>query len=61
MDLVAYIGSRIKHLRINHPGGGLSQEELAAVLKITNNTISRWETGTYKLSIQDLQRLSRAC
>ena len=35
-----------------------SQEELAQAVKTTANTISRWETATYKPSISDLERLA---
>ena len=31
----------------------------AEVLKTTPNTISRWETATYKPSIEDLEKLAR--
>jgi transcriptional regulator with XRE-family HTH domain len=40
-------------------GRGISQEELAQAVKTTANTISRWETATYKPSISDLERLAQ--
>ncbi|HEU4771197.1 MAG TPA: helix-turn-helix transcriptional regulator, partial [Candidatus Udaeobacter sp.] len=40
-------------------GEGLSQESLAIHLKVVPNTISRWETGTYRPSVVDLERMSR--
>ena len=40
-------------------GKGISQEDLARAMKTTVNTISRWETATYKPSISDLERLAR--
>jgi transcriptional regulator with XRE-family HTH domain len=32
---------------------------LASHLKVAPNTISRWETGVYRPSLQDLERLAR--
>ena len=40
-------------------GRGIIQEELAHAVKATANTISRWETATYKPSISDLERLAQ--
>ncbi|HZI46465.1 MAG TPA: helix-turn-helix transcriptional regulator [Pyrinomonadaceae bacterium] len=60
MDLLDQIAARIKDLRINYNNGeGLSQESLATHLKVASNTISRWETGTYRPSVKDLERISR--
>src|SRR6185437_8965340 len=60
MDLIRYVGERIRQLRSNYGGGvGISQEALAKALKMTANTVSRWETGTYKPGIEDLDALSR--
>ena len=36
----------------------ISQEDLADALKSTANTVSRWETATYKPSIYDLEKLA---
>ena len=38
---------------------GLSQEGLAKELKVATNTISRWETGTYKPDLKDLDSVAR--
>lgn len=58
--LVQYVGSRIRNLRTGYAGGeGISQEALARSLGVASNTISRWETGTYKPSLEDLESLSR--
>ncbi len=58
--LVQYVGSRIRNLRTGYAGGeGVSQEALARSLGVASNTISRWETGTYKPSLEDLESLSR--
>jgi transcriptional regulator with XRE-family HTH domain len=59
MDLIRYVGERIRELRTNFGGEGISQEALAARLKTTANTVSRWETGTYKPDLEDLEALSR--
>lgn len=60
MELLEYVASRIRKLRESHDGGrGLSQQELAKKLEIAANTVSRWETGTYKPSLADLDKLAR--
>jgi transcriptional regulator with XRE-family HTH domain len=60
MDLLDHIAAKIKDLRVNYNSGeGLSQESLATHVKVSTNTISRWETGMYRPSIVDLERLSR--
>lgn len=60
MDLLDDIAVKIRDLRVNYNSGeGLSQENLAKQLQVTANTISRWETGTYRPGITDLERISR--
>lgn len=60
MDLLHHVAARIKDLRVSYNSGeGLSQDALAAHLKVAPNTISRWETGTYRPSLKDLERISR--
>ncbi len=59
MELIRYVGERIRQLRNNYGGNGISQEELAKSLKMAGNTVSRWETGTYRPSLEDLDALSR--
>lgn len=60
MTLLRYVASRIRELRLNYDGGkGLSQEALATAIDKTANTVSRWETGTYKPTIEELEKLSR--
>jgi transcriptional regulator with XRE-family HTH domain len=60
MDLLDHVAVRIRDLRISYNNGeGLSQESLATHLKVAPNTISRWETGTYRPGLKDLERLSR--
>ena len=60
MDLLDHVAARIKDLRVSYNSGeGLSQDSLAGHLKVSANTISRWETGTYRPSLKDLERISR--
>ena len=60
MDLLDHVAARIKDLRVSYNSGeGLSQDALAAHLKVAPNTISRWETGTYRPSLKDLEKISR--
>jgi transcriptional regulator with XRE-family HTH domain len=60
MDLLDQIAAKIRDLRASYNSGeGLSQESLATHLKVAPNTISRWETGTYRPSVKDLERISR--
>jgi len=60
MDLLDQIAARIRDLRVNYNHGeGLSQDSLATHLNVASNTISRWETGTYRPSVKDLERISR--
>jgi transcriptional regulator with XRE-family HTH domain len=60
MDLLDHVAAKIRDLRVSYNSGeGLSQDSLATHLKVAPNTISRWETGTYRPSLKDLERLSR--
>ena len=60
MELLDHVAARIKDLRVSYNNGeGLSQESLAIHLEVAPNTISRWETGTYRPSLKDLERISR--
>ena len=60
MDVLDYLAARIRELRVSYNSGeGLSQESLASHLKVAPNTISRWETGTYRPSIKDVERIAR--
>jgi transcriptional regulator with XRE-family HTH domain len=52
------IGEKLRELRSHHNGRGVSQETLATELGTTPNTISRWETATYKPSVSDLEKLA---
>lgn len=57
--LYEHIGHKIRQLRTEYPKGALSQEGLAAKLKVASNTVSRWETGKYKPTPKDLDALAR--
>lgn len=60
MNLYEHVGQRIAEFRKTYNSGeGLSQQALAAKIGSTANTISRWETATYKPSLDDLEVLSR--
>src|SRR5918992_2302469 len=60
MDLLDHVAAKIRDLRVSYNSGeGLSQESLATHLQVAPNTISRWETGTYRPSLKDLERISR--
>jgi len=58
-DIYDQIGGKIRELRTTLKGKGISQEDLARAVKTTANTVSRWETATYKPSIADLEMLAR--
>jgi transcriptional regulator with XRE-family HTH domain len=55
-DIYTHISAQIKKLR-----GDQSQEAMAKRLGIATNTLSRWETGTYKPTAEDLNNMARAC
>lgn len=59
MSLLQFVAGRIHDLRTKYGGGGISQEALANHLGVAPNTISRWETGTYKPALDDLDKLAR--
>lgn len=60
MNILEYVGERIRALREAYAGGkGISQEALAKSIGLAANTISRWETATYRPSLDDLEKLAR--
>lgn len=60
METLEYVASKIKEFRTEYNSGeGLSQQKLAELLNVASNTISRWETGNYKPSIEDLEKMSK--
>jgi transcriptional regulator with XRE-family HTH domain len=60
VDMREYVARRIREHRIAYGKQGLSQEALAKLLGVATNTISRWETGTYEPTLNDLEKLARA-
>ena len=57
--LYEHIGRKIRELRRTFPDGELSQDDLGKLVNAPANTISRWETGTYKPTAEELDRLAR--
>lgn len=55
-SIYKHIGEKVRELRTRH---AMSQENLAAVMNVSSNTISRWETGTYKTTPEDLDKIAR--
>lgn len=53
------IGRTLTELRTGFGGKGLTQDELAAKMDTTANTISRWELAVYKPSAEDLHKLAK--
>ena len=58
-DFYQQIGKKIRELRLRYPKGEISQDAVAEKLGIASNTVSRWETGTYKPTAEDLDKLAR--
>lgn len=58
-ELYKQIGDKIRELRLKPENGAMSQEGLGEKLGVASNTVSRWETGTYKPTAQDLEALAR--
>jgi transcriptional regulator with XRE-family HTH domain len=58
-NLMQFIAVRIREMRAAFGGAGISQEALAKELDVATNTVSRWETGTYKPTIEDLEKIAR--
>ena len=55
-----FVAAQIKELRTSYNNGeGLSQEVLASQLNVAPNTISRWETGVYRPSFDDVWKMAR--
>lgn len=57
-DIYEQIEKQIRDLRTTLRGQGISQEDLAQAVDTTANSVSRWETATYKPSISDLEKLA---
>jgi transcriptional regulator with XRE-family HTH domain len=59
MNVIDHVAAKIQELRTTYGGRGISQEELAKAMGKSTNTVSRWETSTYKPTIEDLDKLAR--
>ena len=59
IDLYVYIGQRLRELRTHHLGKGVDQETVATAVGTTANTVSRWESATYRPAVKDLEKLSK--
>jgi len=57
--IYSHISGKIRDLRRAYGGQGISQEALAQKLKVNANTVSRWETETYKPTAEELTQLAR--
>ncbi len=57
--LYEFIASKIKELRDQYGGQGISQETLAEKVGVQPNTVSRWETAIYKPKVHDLEKLAK--
>jgi len=55
MSLYEHIAAKIREMRLAE---GWSQEELAKKMGEPANTISRWETATYKPTAEHLEKLA---
>ncbi len=57
--LVEYVAKCIREFRTSYGGGaGISQDALAKAVGVASNTISRWETATYRPTLEDLEKLA---
>ena len=60
ISITEHVANRINDLRKHYNNGeGISQDALAKQLGIAANTVSRWETGVYRPSLEDLEKLAR--
>jgi transcriptional regulator with XRE-family HTH domain len=59
IETFKYVGQRIREFRTSYGGTGISQDALAKALKVASNTVSRWETATYRPTLEDLTRLAK--
>lgn len=55
LPLSEKIGNRLKMIR-----GKISQDELAGMIKTDRQNISYWETGTHRLSVENLIKICTA-
>lgn len=58
--IIDHVAKCIREFRTSYGGGaGISQDALAKALGVASNTISRWETATYRPTLEDLENLAR--
>ena len=55
-EIYSQIGEQIRRIRDSKD---MSQDELAQKLGVTPNTISRWETATYRPTVADIDNVAR--
>jgi transcriptional regulator with XRE-family HTH domain len=53
-----HVCQQIRELRASWAGRGISQAELARQIGVPQNRISRWETGAYRPSLDDVIALA---
>jgi transcriptional regulator with XRE-family HTH domain len=59
-DLYDHIAATIRELRTSYDNNrGISQEALAKKIGEPANTVSRWETATYRPTAEQLEQLAR--
>ena len=58
-EFYEFIGRKIRELRLDPSRGEMSQDAVAEKIGVAPNTVSRWETGTYKPTPEDLEKLAR--
>lgn len=56
-ELYRYIGKKIRYYREQTE---LTQAELGKLIGVPTNTVSRWETATYKPTVGVLDKLARS-
>jgi transcriptional regulator with XRE-family HTH domain len=56
MNIYEHVAHRIRYFREQSQ---LTQDQVAKVLGVSTNTISRWETATYKIALDDLQKVAQ--
>lgn len=58
-DVYEYVGKQVRLLRTSWQGKGLSQAEFAERIGVPQTRVSRWETGVYRPSLDDVITLSK--
>ena len=58
-DIYQRVANRLRELRTSWAGVGISQGDLAKRLGVPQNKISRWETCTYRPSLEEVATMAR--